>query len=152
MSSHIWFVLIASAKFLGREGSIKSFSPMGYCLTISETFYSPDYPVYEGNEELRWVWDNTFLFYHLLWIKFMNSDENSGMRGEKYRLKSQRLGGDWNVSRATLCEFDITFLVQWNSRSHYISAAWWLAWQGSTGKILVRFPGGQNLNPVYLLK
>ena len=39
---------------------------MGYSQTVSETFYSPDYPVDEGNEELDYLWDDILLFCPLL--------------------------------------------------------------------------------------
>ena len=82
----------------------------------------------------------------------MASAKKWDMRGEEHWQKSRSLGGDWNVSRAALHELDITFGVQLKDRSYRIPVAWWLAQQDSTAKVLVQFPGGQNLNPLYLLK
>ena len=60
---------------------------MGYSRTVSETLYSPDCPVDEGNEELGYVWEDILLFYCLLWIKFMASAKSWGMRREEYWIK-----------------------------------------------------------------
>ena len=38
---------------------------MGYSGIVSETFYGPDCPVDEGNEELGYVWDDILLFNRL---------------------------------------------------------------------------------------
>ena len=87
---------------------------MGNCWTISHKFYS-SIPVDEGNEDVGLVWDNIFLLFRLVWINFIASAENPGREGSTscvlYQLKSRSSGGDWNVSRMTLHEFDITFIV-----------------------------------------
>ena len=57
---------------------------MGYCSTISETFYIPDCSADEENEELGQFWDDILLFYRLLRIKFMASVKSWGVRGEEY--------------------------------------------------------------------
>ena len=59
--------------------------------------------------------------------------------------------GDWNVSRATLHESDMAFVIQWSGRSSHISAARWIAHQSPTAIVPVRLPGGQNPNSLFLL-
>ena len=89
---------------------------MGNCQTISHTFYSPIYPVDEGNEDVGSVWDTSYCFF----LFGVNQVHCFGLkpRGEGsilcvlYQLKSRSSWGeDWNVSRVTLHEFDITFLM-----------------------------------------
>ena len=48
-------MLVAPAKILEREGSISPSSFYGELLIISHTFYSPIYPLDEGNEDVESV-------------------------------------------------------------------------------------------------
>ena len=81
--------------------------------TISPTFYSPIYPVDEGNEEVGLVWDNISLFFVWCESSSLLRLKNLGCDGSipcvLYRLKPRSSEGDQNVSRVTLHEFDITF-------------------------------------------
>ena len=69
----------------------------------------------EENEDVGLVWDNILLFFRLMWIKFIASAWNPGREGSVsrvlYPLKSQSSRRDRNVSRVTLYEFDITFVL-----------------------------------------
>ena len=55
------------------------------------------------------------------------------------------------MSRATLHESDMAFVIQWSGRSSHISAARWIAHQSPTAIVPVRLPGGQNPNSLFLL-
>ena len=66
---------------------------MGYSQTVSETFYSPDYPVDEENEELDYLWDDILLFSPLLWIKFMTAAKKLGHKGRRVLAKITEFWG-----------------------------------------------------------
>ena len=59
-----------------------------YSQTVSETFYGPNCPVDEGNEELGQVWDDVLLFYRLLRMKLMASVKKPRHEGKNSRRLS----------------------------------------------------------------
>ena len=56
-------MLIAWAKSWSAREASHQLPFMDNCRTISLTFYSPIYPVDEGNEDVGSVWDNIFFSF-----------------------------------------------------------------------------------------
>ena len=77
------YCLLLWLKFWGARGASHHSALMGCCQTISYTFYSSNYPVDEGNEDLGKVWDNILLFFCLVQIKVIALASNPGREGAK---------------------------------------------------------------------
>ena len=85
------YCLLLWLKFWGARGASHHSALMGCCQTISYTFYSSNYPVDEGNEDLGKVWDNILLFFCLVQIKVIALALNLGREGAKVSAKITEL-------------------------------------------------------------
>ena len=78
--------------------------------------------------------------------------ESWGVTGEEYWLKTRSLGGNLNVSRATLQESDKGFIIQWNGQGYHSSGATWLVRRSPTTIVPVQIhERAEPQYPIFLL-
>ena len=140
------YCLLLQLKPWGVRGASHQPAVMSDRRTISLTFYSPIYPVEEGNEDVGLI--------------------QFGVN--KLSSLGQKTRREWRISCVLYClqslswvrlkyqegvlhELDIRLVLQQNSRSFNVSVAWWPARENATAEILFRTVGGQNANTLFIV-
>ena len=140
------YCLLLQLKPWGVRGASHQPAVMSDHRTISLMFYSPIYPVEEGNEDVGLI--------------------QFGVN--KLSSLGQKTRREWRISCVLYClqslswvrlkyqegvlhELDIRLVLQQNSRSFNVSVAWWPARENATAEILFRTVGGQNANTLFIV-
>ena len=110
--------LLLQLKSRSARGASHNPAFMSNCRTTGHTFHSPIYPVTQWVKEMRtWGRSAEITFHFFIWRCFEVHcfGLKNRVQGEYLMCivsaKITKLGGGWNVNRAILHEFHITFVI-----------------------------------------